>query len=393
MKMIRSLGGCLCLTLTLGPVVARPASGAVPTYRQGSNSASDEDWLAQAKEAETARDFARAAQCYASFLKEHPGRADILQRLGLVYYLSNRFETAIPPLERALELDRHLWGAALFLGISDYRCAQFEKALVALRSVLRIKPDLSEAHFWLGSALLALGKNEEAAVELETVPTGSSEKTDAEYMLAQAYRRAAESFYERIEKLNSDSYRAHQLEAESLAWRGQGQKAILEYRKALERKPDLEGAHRGIADLYWEQGAFDRAAREYEAELRFFPLDDHAQVKVGEYWLAQGDAVRAIIQYLEPAVRVNIDSGEGFRALGQAWMQRGDLAKAESSLKAAIQRDPLDPISHRLLAEVYRKTARPELAESEYNLMERLSANEKEARGQKPEVEGRESVR
>ena len=113
-------------------------------------------------------------------------------------------------------------------------------------------------------------------------------------MLAQAYRKAAESFYERIEKLNPDSYRAHQLEAESLAWRGQGQKAILEYRKALERKPDLEGAHRGIADLYWEQGALGRASKEYEAELRLFPLDDHSQLKVGEYWLAQGNGGRAI---------------------------------------------------------------------------------------------------
>ena len=51
MKSIHSLGGCLCLTLTLGPMVARSASGAMPTCRQGSSPAGDEDWLAQAKEA------------------------------------------------------------------------------------------------------------------------------------------------------------------------------------------------------------------------------------------------------------------------------------------------------------------------------------------------------
>src|SRR5439155_14481636 len=184
----------------------------------------------------------RSCQNISKVVKEHPERADILQRLGLACYLSNRFADAIPPLERALKLNPSLWGAALFLGISDYRTGRFDSALASLQNALRTKPDLSEARFWLGSALLALGKNEDAALQLETVPTGSPERTEADYLLAQAYRKAAESFYAQIERLDADSYRAHQLEAESLAWRGEHQKAILEYRKALQRKPDVEGA-------------------------------------------------------------------------------------------------------------------------------------------------------
>src|SRR2546423_6130 len=120
-RVMQSLGRSnvyLCLVFMLA--LARPALGAAPAYWQDNNPADDQHWLARAKEAETARDFDRAAQCYTRFLKEHPERADILQRLGLAYYLSNRFADVIPPLERALELNPSLWGAALFLGISDY---------------------------------------------------------------------------------------------------------------------------------------------------------------------------------------------------------------------------------------------------------------------------------
>src|SRR2546428_420978 len=110
-RVMQSLGRSsvyLCLVFMLA-ILARPALGAAPAYWQDSNPADDQHWLAQAKEAETARDFDRAAQCYTRFLKEHPERADVLQRLGLAYYLSNRFSDAIPRLERALELNPSLW--------------------------------------------------------------------------------------------------------------------------------------------------------------------------------------------------------------------------------------------------------------------------------------------
>ncbi len=38
----------------------------------------ERDWLLEAKAAEQAREFDRAAECYTRFLKEHSGRADVL---------------------------------------------------------------------------------------------------------------------------------------------------------------------------------------------------------------------------------------------------------------------------------------------------------------------------
>jgi tetratricopeptide (TPR) repeat protein len=332
------------------------------------------DWLSQAKEAELARDFSRAAECYTSFLKEHSDRAEVWQRLGLAYYLGNKYDQAVPALQRASELDPSLWGAELFLGISEYRMAQFGIALTALQKSLQVKPDVPDTRFWLGSTFMALGKPEEATAELEKVPADSTVAMDADHLLVQVYRRVAEDYYGQIQKENS--YRAHQLAAEAFAWNGKYQNAILEYRKALQLKPDLEGAHRGIAEMYWEQRQFDRAAQEYQAELQSFPLDDEAHLRIGEYLLAQGKVGEAVTQ-LETALQVNQTSWEVYRALGHASMASGDMVKAQSLLESAVQKNPSDAYSHQLLAEVYRAAGRSDLAEREQGIYQRLSAAER----------------
>jgi tetratricopeptide (TPR) repeat protein len=333
------------------------------------------DWLQEAKAAEQARDFDRAAESYTSFLKEHPDRADIWQRLGLAYYLDNRLDKAAPALERASQLDATLWAAELFLGISESRMGHFVSAQAALERALAIKPDVPEGHLWLGSTLMALGKHEEATAELEKVPSGSSAAMDADYQLARGYRRVAEDYYEHIQKSDANSCRAHQLAAEAFAWHGEYQNAILEYRKALQLKPGLEGAHSGIAEMYWEQRQYERAAQEYEAELRNYPLDDHAHLRIGEYRLAQGRIQDAIAE-LVAAHQVNTTSWEACRALGQAWMASGDPTKAQALLEAAAQNNPSDALSHKLLAEVYRAAGRTDLAEREQGMFRKLSAAE-----------------
>ena len=335
----------------------------------------EHDWLQEAKAAEQARDFVRAADSYTTFLKEHSDRADVWQRLGLAYYLDNRVNMAVPALKRAAELDATLWGAELFLGISECRMGQFGSAQVALEKALQTKPDVPEGHFWLGSTLMALGKHEEALAELEKVPSSSSLAMDADYQLAQGYRRVAEDYYERMQKSDANSYRAHQLAAEAFAWTGKYQNAILEYRKALQLKPGLEGAHRGIGDMYWEQRQYEPATQEYKAELRNYPLDDQAHLRIGEYRLVQGKIQEAIAE-LAAAHQVNTTSWEVCRALGQAWMASGDAAKAQALLEAAVQNNPSDAFSHQLLAEVYRTAGRSDLAEREQGIFRKLSAAE-----------------
>jgi tetratricopeptide (TPR) repeat protein len=275
----------LCVLSTVLLPMLELAQGKMSDNNQSEEPLAVDSLLRQAKEAEERGSFSQAADYYLQYLKIHPRSASVLQRLGLDYYLSNRFDDAVPTFIQALSLDQNLWGSALFLGISYYRLGQFEKALAPLNESLQLKPDLDEAHFWLGCSLLGLGRAEEAISELRRVPNGSALTLQAESMLVRAYRNAAEEHYQKIGAAGPDSYRGHQLQAELSVWEGRVTKAVVEYREALKQKPDLEGAHRAIADLYWQGGMLDLAEKEYEEELRWHPLDGESRLRLGLYWL------------------------------------------------------------------------------------------------------------
>lgn len=357
----------------------RAQSGRATSDVVASGQQAGQDWLSRAKQAEGTGNFPRAAECYINYLKTHPQDAENHQRLGLVYYLSNRFQDAVPVFQRALKLDPKKWASALFLGICRYRLGQFTKALPPLRAALQMKADLPEAYFWVGLTLIALGREDEAIQQLQKVSPDSPVSLEADSFLVRAYRQGAENYYRRIEKVNADSYRAHQLQAESLVWKDRNLDAIEEYRKALAREPRLEGVHRTMGDIYLQRGQFELARKEYESEIHVNPLDDAAHLRLGQYWLAEGEVDRAA-EHLDLARRVNKNSFEVHRDLAQVGLARGDYAYAEPLLKTAVQQKPDDPLVHRILAELYRRTNRPALAAQEMDLFHTLSSvKEKEA--------------
>lgn len=146
----------------------------------------------------------------------------------------------------------------------------------------------------------------------------------------------------------------------------------LEGQAPSSKTSNLEGVHRAIAYLYRQGGLFDLAEKEYEEELRWNPLEGESRLRLGLYWLGRGDRERAR-QNLEVASRVRQDSPKADQQIGQGWLELADFPKAESSLSSAIQDDPVDPFNHQLLAEVYERTGRVDMAQKERRLFGELS--------------------
>jgi tetratricopeptide (TPR) repeat protein len=342
----------------------------LPLARAAQSSAPDasQSLIEQAKEAEQKHDFRAAAGSYQDYLKAHPADPAILQRLGLVDYLADRYAEAILPLAEALRLDPSLWGSALYLGISYYRTNRFVDAIAALRRALVLKPGLPDAEFWLGSALLAADQPESGIPHLRVVTEDTNWGVEAQSLLIKAYRKAAEDHYLRIAAVAPDSGRVHLVQAQVLQWKGVDYEALWEARQALKRNPNLEGPHRLIAEIHWDEKHLDLAAREFEAELRANPLDPESNLRLGEFWLAKSDAPNAL-----PLLRLALALGAGLPGeahhfLGEAELARRDYAKALGDLRQAVQENPGDPANHQLLAQVYQATGQAELAAREERL-------------------------
>ncbi len=335
---------------------------------QSSPAEASQQLIAQAKEAEQQHDFEAAAGFYRDYLKNHPDDSAILQRLGLVDCLANRYDAAIQPLAKALKLDPSLWGSALYLGISYYRTDRFAEAVAALKHAVALKPGLPDGEFWLGSALLATDQPEAAISHLLSVKENANWGVEAQSLLIKAYRKAAEDHYRRIAAVAPDSGRVHLVQAQALQWKGVSYEALWEAKQALKRDPNLEGAHRLIAEIYWDQKHFDVAAKEFQAELRMNPLDPESNLRLGEFWLAKSEAAKAL-PFLRIAVALGIGApGEAHHFLGEAELGEHDYAKAAADLQQAVQENPGDAANHRLLAQLYQATGQSELAAKEEEL-------------------------
>ncbi len=321
--------------------------------------------IAKARDAEQKHDFQTAAELYQDYLNTHPNDSEILQRLGLVNCLSNRFEATIPPLKKALQLDSSLWGSALYLGISYYHTGRFADAAAVLKRALLLKPDLAEADFWMGASLLFTGQPESAIPHLLRASKNQQLNAQAQYFLVKAYRKAAEDHYQRISTVAPDSCLVHLVKAQSLAWRGSSNGAVWEAREALKRNPEVEGAHRLIAEVFWQEKGFEASAKEFQAELEINPLDPESNLRLGEISLAKGDTEKAI-SFLNLALSGSAGLlGENYHFLGEAELARHNYEKATAHLKRAVQENPDDPSNHRLLAAIYRASGRPDLAAKE----------------------------
>ncbi|HEV3276110.1 MAG TPA: tetratricopeptide repeat protein [Terriglobia bacterium] len=334
----------------------------------GAASAAQQDPLAEARLAEQKHDFQAAATFYQDYLKTHPASADVLQRLGLVEYLSNHFEEAIPTLTRALQLDPSLWGSELYLGMSYYRTDGFQEAIPILKRALALKPGVAETAFWLGCSLLADHQPEAAIPYLLEVQPDATWGEQAQSTLIKAYRQAAENNYQRIAVVAPDSDRVHLVKAQLLQWKGINNGAVWEARQSLQRNPTLEGAHRIIGEVYWQEKGFDLAAKEFQAELEINPLDGESNLRLGEFRLARGDASKAVA-YLNTALAQHAGSpGETHHFLGEAALAERDYPAALAHLQSAVEENPGDRANHQLLAQVYRATGQAGLAVSEEKL-------------------------
>ncbi|HXJ93256.1 MAG TPA: tetratricopeptide repeat protein [Terriglobia bacterium] len=336
--------------------------------RQSPPAQTSQQLIDRAKEAEQKRDFPAAARFYHDYLKGHPDDSTILQRLGLVECLANRYEAAVRPLAEALRLDPSLWGSALYLGISYYRTDRFPEAVAALKRALALKPGLPDAEFWLGSALLATDQPESAIPYLLSLKDNANWGVEAQSLLIKAYRKAAEDHYRRIAAVAPDSARVHLVQAQVLQWKGVSYEALWEAKQALKRDANLEGAHRLIAEIYWDEKHFDVAAKEFQAELQINPLDPESNLRLGEFWLAKSEAAKAL-PFLRTAADLGAGGpGEAHHFLGEAELAERDYAKAAGDLQQAVQENPGDAANHQLLAKLYQATGQSELAAKEERL-------------------------
>jgi tetratricopeptide (TPR) repeat protein len=346
--------------------------------------------------------------------------------LGNAYFLKGDYRASIPELEEALKIKPNLMGtqrtlgvvllvlgdadralphlemtgAPDLLGVAYYRTGRFGSAIVALEAALEAKPTDPDLLYYFGSATALASKRthdqlirikpETASQNPSPPEPGNSPSADVVSLqkalalkpddpkLLRAFSRASElasqQTFEKLLQSNPGSARSHQVAAERQAADGHLREARLEYAAVVQLNPYTPDVHLALGKLFAEDGNWPAAIAQYRVECELQPANPEPAYHLGSALLKTGDAAGALEQFAA-ADKLRPETPRILLALGQAALAANDPTRAEAAwaLLIRIDKDGEDAAAaHVRLAALYRQQGRVKEAERESAAYEQM---------------------
>jgi tetratricopeptide (TPR) repeat protein len=234
-----------------------------------------------------------------------------------------------------------------------------------------------EPNEWLRDYLLATvwlwrDNAEQAEAAARRVKSVAEKNPAVGMLLWDIYRQLSYAYFQRLLDDYPQSAWAHFLKGQTLGGQGKLQ-AIEEYRAALAADPALPEAHLALADIYLANSKPDEALAECQRELELNTNSSGAKTRIGRIYVQQREPEKAI-PYLRDALKQDPDEAGARADLAQALEMRGDTAGAILEYQQALKLDPALNRIHYVLARLYRRMDKPDLAERETELFRKNDA-------------------
>jgi tetratricopeptide (TPR) repeat protein len=220
-------------------------------------------------------------------------------------------------------------------------------------------------------ALFETGDYQASLDVLSKLPPTVRGSPEASYWRARGYEKLATAAYLRLYRADADSYRVHQLMGDLAAARNDDAKAIEEYQAAITLKPTLPNLHYSLGHVFWKDLKVPEARADFEAELKINPRHPGALNEIGDTYLLEHLAEKAM-PYLTEAVAMEPHNPDFHRDLGTAYSDLHDYEKAAKEFQLALPGDH-DGVVHYKLARVYQAMGQKEKATQEFALSTALN--------------------
>jgi tetratricopeptide (TPR) repeat protein len=307
--------------------------------------------LEAARRAEREKDYAAASREYEAILRLQPGLSLVRQSLAITYHLQNRFEEAVGEFERALAANASLWGSHLFLGMDLYKMNRFEAAVPPLLKAIELNRERTEpeARYWLGVTYYALGKPADSIRELQRAAALKPGDIETMYQLTLAYEAGAASAFEAIEKIDPHAAATYLLQAERFVSESRADLARIEYAKALRLRPDYADYVPAEFRLHTDSSA---------------AIHSHTKQEDVDTLLLRGrEYKRLAAKTLDAMVHADSEAYRVRQLRGQAYERRTEFENALEEYSAALRKNPEAAGLRYAVGNVYAKLKRFEDAE------------------------------
>jgi tetratricopeptide (TPR) repeat protein len=351
----------------------------------GAQSAPDvEKLLVRAIELHQAGDILGAIDSYKAVLAIAPDRGDALSNLGAAYVRLGQYDDAIAQYSRALEVDPASTAIRLNLALAYYKSARPQRAIPELRRVVASEPEAKNAYLVLAECYLQTGQDSEVASLLK--PRAQLFGNDPAYafLLGTALLHMNDVIdgqkYINVVFGAGESAEAHLLMGMAYLTRQDFRGAKAELERAVKLNPRLLTAHSLYGRALLALGEPEPAERAFRRELDLNVNDFEANLQVGHMRRGAQRLDDAAI-YLERANTIRPGDLTARQLLASLRLQTGRTEEAALMLEALVKDAPDMIEAHVQLATAYNRLKRPEDAEREREIAERLTA---EAQAKQP---------
>ena len=365
----------LLLALSLLPVPAVLAQASAPEMQSRIA-----PLFREARAADHAREFEKAAGLYREVLKLAPDLAEAWANLGLVLYELNRHSEALASFAKAAELKPQLFVPQLFLGIEYLRHGQAGKAAESLRAALRLQPGHPQASYELARAYVELGNFEQAAGEYRRLLERAPDMEQAWYGLGLTYLNWSKAAAQQLLSSRPASPYGNILLAEFLEASGAVSAAEENYKAAVDALPLEVEAHLGLGRFYGGRGGTEAVQKAEQEFAKAKELESRAAASSTTTYEPLGAAIARwrsgeYEQALKALLAVPAKSRE-HRAT--YWLSRTCMALARETFLKAVERNPQSCRAHLLLADLARDQSDNATAEAEYRKAAALAPSDPE---------------
>ncbi len=291
---------------------------------------------------------AEAEQIWDGIAKADPQDAEALAHLGLLEARQEHLGAAIDYYRRAAAINSDLPGLLMNMGLALFKAAQFPAAIEAFSSEIKKHPGdlrltilLGMAHYGMKDYLVAIPYLQRATErETQSIPLRMAL---AHSCMGSKQYQCVLNVHEQILALNGESAESDMLAGEALDQMGNSAAAEKALRAAVQINPKEPNVHFGLGYLFWKQNRWSEAAQEFQLELENDP--HHAMSLI---------------------------------YLSDAWVQRGEFAKARPALEELATTDRSEPLAHRDLGIIYANAGRNDDAIRELGLAMKLDPDDAE---------------
>lgn len=358
--------------------------GGAPAWAGAQTGPDVEKLFARAIELHQAGDILGAIDSYKAVLAIAPDRGDALSNLGAAYVRLGQYDDAITQYLLALKLDPAHTAIRLNLALAYYKSARPQLAIPELRRVVASEPEAKNAYLILAECYLQTGQDSEVVSLLK--PRAQLFGNDPAYafLLGTALLHMNDVIdgqkYVNVVFGAGESAEAHLLMGMAQLSRQDFRGAKAELERAVKLNPRLLTAHSLYGRALLALGEPEPAERAFRRELDLNVNDFEANLQMGHMRRGAQRLDDAAI-YLERANTIRPGDLTARQLLASLRLQTGKTEEAVVMLEAIVKDAPEMIEAHVQLATAYNRLKRPEDAQREREIAERLTA---EAQAKQP---------